>query len=105
MVTPAIQLPLPFRITAEPPLLATRLANLTKEQRWARVQDPYAHTTLGGENKDAIAVDKYFITKRDIIQVYFSPHAYHAGFNIKLNLKKFDDYRQPCVGMRFWSDN
>ena len=46
MVTPEIQFPLPFRITAEPPSVATRLATLTKEQRWARVQDPYAHTGL-----------------------------------------------------------
>ena len=88
----AIQLPLPFRLTAEPPSVAAGLANLTKKQRWARVQDPYAHTALEGESKDAIAVDKYFITKRDIIQVYFSPHAYHAGFDIELNLNKSNDY-------------
>ena len=73
IVAPAIQLQLPFRITAEPPSVATRLANLTKEQRWARVQDPYAHTSLQEENCDALAVDEYFITKQDIIQVYFLP--------------------------------
>ena len=50
-------------------------------------------------------MDEYFTTKRDIIQVYFSPHAYHDGFDIQLNLEKFDDYEQPCAGMRFWFDN
>ena len=75
VVAQAIQLPLPLRITAEPPSVATRLANLTKQQCWARVQDPNAHTALEGGNNDALAVDEYFITKRDIIQVYFSPHA------------------------------
>jgi len=100
-VAPAMQLPLPFRLTVEPPSVATRLANLTKEQRWAPVQDPYDHTALEGKDKDASTVDEYFVTKRDIIQVYFSPHAYHAGFDVELNLKKFADYKQPTAGMRF----
>ena len=50
-------------------------------------------------------MEEYFITKRDIAQVYFSPHAYHAGFDVELSLKKFDGYQQPCAGMRFRFDN
>ena len=37
LVAPAIQLPLPFHITAEPLSNASCLTNLTKEQRCARV--------------------------------------------------------------------
>ena len=105
VIDPAIQLPIPFRLMAKPPSVAARLANLTKEQRWACVQNPYANTALEGKNRDAIVVEEYFITKRDIAQVYFSPHAYHAGFDIELNLRKFSDYRQQCAGMRFRFDN
>ena len=105
MVSPSIQLPLPFRITAEPPLVATRLAYLAKEQCWARVHDLYAHTVLEGKDKDAVVLDEYFITKWDIIQVYFFLHAYHANFDIKHNLKKVNDYQQPCAVMNFWFDN
>ena len=64
-----------------------------------------ANTALEGKNRDASTVGEYFITKRDIIQVYFSPHAYHAGFDIELNLTKFADYKQPTAGMRFRFDN
>ena len=78
---------------------------MTKEKLWARVQDPYPDMALEGKNKDALAMEEYFITKRDIVQVYFSPHMYHAGFDIELNLRKFDDYQQPCICMRFQFDN
>ena len=91
MIADAIQLPLPFRITAEPPSVEAHLIRLTKEQQWARVQDPYVHTALEGKSKDALTMEEYFITKQDIVKVYFSPHVYHAGFNIELNLRKFDN--------------
>ena len=105
MTADAIQLPLPFRITAELPSVAARIARLTKEQRWTRIQDPYANTALEGKNKNALPMEEYFITKQDIMQVYLSSNGYHAGFNVELNLKKFDDYQQPCAGMRFRVDN
>ena len=83
VVSPTIQHLLPFRTTV------AHLANSTKERRCARVQETYAHTALEGENNDALAVNEYCTTKRDIIRVHFSPHAYHAGFDIEINLKKF----------------
>ena len=71
--------PLPLRLTEEPKSVAARAAKLTKEQRWARVQDPYRNTVLEHINRDGLAVENYEISKQDIAQVYFSPHPYHSS--------------------------
>ena len=65
----ARHLPLPLRLTDAPPSIAARAARMTREQRWAQVQDPYKNTVLAGVNPDGSALDRYDITKRDITQL------------------------------------
>ena len=74
---------------------------LTKEQRWARVQDPYRNTVLEHVNKDGLAVENYEITRQDVAQVYFSPHPYHQAFEEIIDLRRYTRYGKVSGGMRF----
>ena len=62
---------------------------MTREERMARIQDPYKNTVLADVNLDRIVVDRYNISKRDITQVFFSPTAYHNAVRgcIEISIK------------------
>ena len=97
----ARHIPLPPRLTEQPDSTSARAAKLTKEQRWARVQDPYRNTVLEHVNRDGLAVANYKITRQDTAQVYFSPHAYHQAFKELINLRRYTLYGKLSGGMRF----
>jgi len=85
--------PLPLRLTETPPSVAARAASIA-------TVDPYLGTTLQTFGKDGQAVEDYHITRRDWAQIYVSPHAYHDGFDIELNLLRYKK-EDPTAGMRF----
>ena len=85
----ARQIPLPLRQTEQPESTSTRASKLTKDQRWARVQDPYRNIVLEHVNNDSLAVEDYEITRQDVAQVYFSPHPYHQAFEELIDLRRY----------------
>ena len=97
----ARHLPLPLRLTEAPPSIAARAARMTREQRWAQVQDPYKNTVLAGVNPDGSALDRYDITKRDITQVFFSPDPYHNAVEETIDLRRYVTFNKHAGGMVF----
>ena len=83
--------------------MAEQAAKLTKEQRWAHVQDPYKNTVLEHVNRDGLAVENYDITRQDILQIYFSRHPYHQAFEQKIDLQCYKLYNKLAGGMQFES--
>jgi len=96
--TGARQIPIPFCLTLTPPSLAAAAAKV------ATPSDPYADTTLQS-NPDALVVDKYGITKKDITQIYVSSHPYCEAFEDEMDLRCFYHYNKPTGGMKFKSVN
>ena len=90
----ARQIPIPFRLTPTPPSLAAAAAKVTTPS------DPYAGTTLQS-NPDALVVDEYGITKKDITQIYVSSHPYREAFEDEMDLRRFNNYNKPTGGMKF----
>jgi hypothetical protein len=56
-------------------------------------------------NKDSTAVSDFFITARDMSQVYISPHPYKDGLEIDLDLCHKKHYSHPAAGMKFITGN
>ena len=57
---------------------------MSKEERWARVQDRYENTAVDGSvERKAIAAAG--ITCRDVMPVYFSRDPYHKAFEERLD--------------------
>ncbi|KAL7538057.1 LOW QUALITY PROTEIN: hypothetical protein ACHAXR_008252 [Thalassiosira sp. AJA248-18] len=88
-IQPAIQLPLPLRLTDTPPSVTARAAKLERPS----TRDPYADTALAPTNPDSKVVDEFGITRRDIAQIYVSPHPYHDAFEEDLDLRRFSACR------------
>ena len=96
-ITPAIQQPLPLRLgpTPQPAL----------DKPTTPMNDPFADTVLASFNKDGQAVTDYRITSRDMAQVYVSPHAYHNGFEVDVDLKYAKYLNHPSWGLKFQTIN
>ena len=93
----ACHCPLPLRLTEIPNSLAAR-ATAT------RICEPYAGTALQS-NADGDVVEEYGITRRDMAQVYISPHPYDDAFEEELMLRDFDSDRHPTAGLKFVTYN
>ena len=96
-ITPAIQQPLPLRLgpTPQPAL----------DKPTTPTIDPFADTVLASFNPDGQAVTDYRITARDFAQVYVSPHAYHNGFEVDVDLKYAKYLNHPSWGLKFRTIN
>ena len=78
---------LPLRLGTETAAAAPRVARMTKEERWACMQDPFKDTTVDGQAEiDAMA--KAGITRRDMVPVYFSPGPYNEAFEEQLDMRR-----------------
>lgn len=104
-VRPAKQLPIPFRITESPSTLPTAAAAASAQVPQQPMLDPYANTILETKNPDGTVVDDYGITRRDVVQVYISPHPYHNAFEEELGLRGFDSVTFPTAGFVFQNVN
>ena len=96
-ITPAIQQPLPLRLgpTPQPAFDKPTIPTI----------DPFADTVLASFNTDGQAVTDYRITARDMAQVYVSPHAYHNGFEVDVDLKYAKYLNHPTWGLKFCTIN
>ena len=96
----AIQSPLPICLTKTPPSITAATA---AKAQIRRTLDPYAGTVLASikVNRDGAIVSAYDITRRDIEQVYISPHPYNAAFKEKINLRRFNSEIHPTAGFKF----
>ena len=56
---------------------------------------------MASSNPEAVFVDAYGITRRDIEQVYVSPHPYHAAFEEEITLRNFNSDDHPTAGFKF----
>ena len=94
---PAKQTHLPLRLYEDPLMVV----NPDYAAAAARVsqQDPYQGTILESKNESGMAVEQYDISRRDLEQVYFSPHPYEAAFEDTLNLRRLCTDRHPTAGM------
>ena len=72
--------------------------NYTAAAATVSIPDPYKDTILES-NKDAQAVDEFGISKRDIEQVYFSPHPYKAAFEDELDLRRYRPQHNATAGL------
>lgn len=84
---------LPLRISAEPKSARSRMSKISKEKRWARVQDPYQGTAIDG-SAERRAISNTGISKRDVCLVYFLRDPFHSEFEEKLNLCRYTAYRK-----------
>ena len=85
--------PLPLRLTELPTSIAARAAS-------TRICEPYAGTALQS-NSDGDVVEEYGITRRDMAQVYISPHPYDDAFEEELMLRNFNSDVHPTAGFKF----
>ncbi|EJK59937.1 hypothetical protein THAOC_19786 [Thalassiosira oceanica] len=71
---------------------------------------PYQGTVLDPDRRETskrpawVEVDEYGISKRDIAQVYISPHPYRDSFEEELDLSTYND-NVPAGGMKFVTRN
>jgi len=86
---------------AEPTSVQRRVEALTKEQRWLRLQDPFKHTVLEADTRDALIADMNGISRKDAATVYFSLDPYHDAFEETLNIRDYTAYRKYAAGMEF----
>jgi hypothetical protein len=93
-IGPAIQLPLPFSLDHTPSSIAERAAPLMPQL-----------TMPPTGNKDSTAISDFFITARNMSQVYISPHPYKDGLEINLYLRHKKHYSHPAAGMKFITVN
>ena len=77
---------LPLRLGNKPSGLERKLMRMTKEERWARVQDPHEGTAVDG-SKERRAITRSGISSRDVSPVYFSPDPYHSSFEERLDMR------------------
>ena len=83
---------LPLRLGAESAATTKRrMLRMTKEERWARVQDPYKGTAVDG-SAELAAITAAGITLRDVSPVYFSPDSYHSAFEERLDIRRYHAY-------------
>jgi hypothetical protein len=93
----AVNQPLPLRL-GPTPQSATNTPTTP-------IKDPYAETVLASHDKDGQAVVDYNITTRDMAQVYLSPHAYHNGFEVEVDLRYAKFLNHPSWGLKFRTIN
>ena len=100
---PARMAHLPLQLSSERHAVVDRSAQV-------KSQHPFHGTPLdsarqrSGVNPTWAVIDEYGITKRDIAQVYFSPHVYNDAFEVELSMQ-FDTSRHPAGGMQFKTYN
>lgn len=91
---------LPLRLGAETSATAQPVASITKEEKWARVQDPFKGTTVDNWAELA-AMAKAGTTIRNMVPVYFSPDPYHKAFEERLDMRRYTAYTKPAGGTVF----
>ena len=67
---------LPLRLGTQPGNDTGRILKMSKEECWAKVQDPNENTAVDG-SAERKAIAAAGITCRDITPVYFSRDPYH----------------------------
>ena len=76
------------------------VARMTKEERWARVEDSFRGTAVYG-SRERLAMAKDGITEKDMAPVYFSPDPYHQVFKKWLHMRRYGAYNKPTGGKVF----
>ena len=79
---------LPLRLGPEPGENLGRVMKMSKEERWARVQDPYNNTAVDG-SAERKAIAAAGIMCRDVTPVYFSQDSYHEAFEERLDMRRY----------------
>jgi hypothetical protein len=77
-----------------------RVMRMSKEERWARVQDPHAGTAVDGSSETKV-IAATGITCRDVSSVYFSPDPCHSTFEERLDMRRYQAYVKQAGGMVF----
>ena len=91
---------LPLRLGAEPVATTMRVARMTNEEQWARVQDSFRGTAVDG-SRERLSMANDGITEKDMVPVYFSLNPYHHAFEERLDMRWYGAYNKPAGGMVF----
>ena len=93
---------LPIHLGSESMAAKRRMLHMTKEERWARVNDPYKGGLLDGSTEQA-AITAAGITCRDEFPMYFCSDTYHSTFKERLEIRQYHAYGKYLGGMMFSS--
>ena len=87
---------LPLGLGTEPQGRARRVMKILREERWAKVQDPYENTAVDGSAERKV-IGATGITCRDMLPVYLSKDPYQGVFEERLDMRQCHAYGKRRV--------
>jgi hypothetical protein len=91
---------LPLQLGAEAWATSCRILKMTREERWAKIQDPFKGTILD-RSQEQRAMKKAGILRSNMSPMYFLLDPIHVAFKKRLDIHRYGANDKPLVGMVF----